>query len=119
MICLLAFTAWLVEVTLILGEKIREHLAVKRLEKEALRYLDTLTIDEARFFTIAMDRKSQTVLFRSDFSEVHSLIEKNLLLDGPHNADNYKPYTIPHFVWDELLKPSVVLRITSLAKKDA
>jgi hypothetical protein len=113
-VCLAAFVLWLVEVVLFfVSDPIRTYVY----QKEKLKHLDSLNATEAELLVHAVEKKCQTVTWRTDSGAPDSLVAKGLLERVPVASPNrfgFDPYTIPRFVWERITKEHVFNKIKEI-----
>jgi len=118
LICLVMFVVWVVEISLMIAEILKAHLAMRRAEKRTLKLLNYLNSREAHLLVVAVSKNIQTVTWREDADEVSSLVDKRLLSRVPDGSTMpHKPCTIPQFVWEEVSNPEVIEKLRALDKE--
>lgn len=117
LVCLSMFVVWVVEVSLIWFESIKNDRRLRDAEKRILQQLDSLNPREAHLLVFAASKKIQTVAWREDADEVSSLAAKGLLSVVPDGSKMlHKPYTIPRFVWEAINQGRALTKLTELDK---
>jgi len=77
-------------------------------ERNALKYMDTLSRDEERAFYVAISGNQQTIYMNFEDSAGISLLHKKLVVkcacDEKQDPNKIWAYIIPDFVWNKLKK---------------
>src|ERR1700731_2787908 len=71
---------------------------MSRKQEKILQHLENLTPQEAHFLVVALEKNAQTIYWKHDDNEVHSLKAKGLLESVPDDSPLlYRPFSIPRF----------------------
>lgn len=75
----------------------------RKKEAKILSQLGSLTANEAKLLVAALEKNAQTIYWQNGAAEVVSLAAKGLLETVADESQlQYKPFSIPHFVWDHM-----------------
>jgi hypothetical protein len=118
LVTVLFVVVWIVEVSLIMKDAFIDRASLHRHRHETLKQLDSLNSQEAHLLSIAVENKTQTVVWREDYDEVNSLVAKGLLdaVSGKSMTGS-RPFTLPRFVWDHLNKKGIYDEIRAKDKE--
>lgn len=101
---LFTFIVWVVELVLFRWNSFVANRIASIQRREVIAQLDSLSPDELFLLARAVILNVQTVRWKSDHDEVHSLVAKGLITPVPHDGTfGSKPYTVPRFVWAHLV----------------
>ena len=112
------FVLWIVEAVLFFWNRLHGHIVEKRNKKKILDQVAFLSVYESKLFAAFIRNQSQSLGYRDDVSEVHSLIHKKLLESVVNALDSmsHKPFHIPDFVWQYINSEEVAKQIQERAK---
>jgi hypothetical protein len=116
-ICGLVFLVlWLTQVGILIYKKASGFFVLHRSRSQSLASLELINPPEAKVLLTALDSGSDTFTY-ADWDEVGSLCYKGLLvrIGAPHIG--FVSLHIPPFVWKEINKPEVKMKIIEKAKQ--
>lgn len=113
------FFLWLAEVVVFSWAYVSEKLHTYLDEKKTLKLLDSLNPHEARLLLAAIEKNSQTILFRNVSEGAGSLMAKGLLEmvkdDEREFYAGFRSFIIPRFVWDCLKDDDTIKQLKAKA----